>query len=576
MVEPFIVRYECDNSFEVVEAPESRLKPKTGDDEPTPWGTVSWESIQNQCFRGDPRRLARYRDQGRPAQAADVPGSSARVAEKKEVPIIEESPPPEPANPNQEISEPPAKKAKKETPKAPEVAIREPEKIISSSSPIELLSTYAAGGSAIFSDTLEKKSSPFLSSSPFSEDIVKATIAIESYQPVSTKDSYKAAVAKFLDYIKVAEVDDKAFIDPSLTEQIMVGFFVSRIGRVPQLTAKLHWRDVAPATAKTEVSAVIAALRLLGLPPPSFSALHTVFKKSGALRKAPHSEKLPLFANNLDRMWRSLPEMKTEAISVRNFALCVTTYFFMLRGGESRMLRRNQLELLKTHEPQTWRVTLDHSKSDPLVLGKPPPGGSWTGFCSNAFFSEVMDYYLKSFLSSPYPDHLPLFPQVETQTKPHNPADQFSRKAPGAPHLSWRIIPVETFVAGKKKGGFLTTSDRVNKWLKEKLPKIHISTHHTMHSLRVGAATEALSLGASLSQIQAMGHWKSMAVLTYAVDSLSSIEEMTRAFGSKDLVAVNGVIDVKQKIERFLKDDEDGENEDGDDSKGTVPPSLSP
>ena len=67
-----------------------------------------------------------------------------------------------------------------------------------------------------------------------------------------------------------------------------------------------------------------------------------------------------------------------------------------------------------------------------------------------------------------------------------------------------------------------------------------------------------------------------MAVLTYAVDSLSSIEEMTRAFGSKDLVAVNGVIDVKQKIERFLKDDEDGENEDGDDSKGTVPPSLSP
>ena len=255
---PCIVRYECDNSFEVVEAPESRLKPKTGDDEPTPWGTVSWESIQNQCFRGDPRRLARYRDQGRPAQAADVPGSSARVAEKKEVPIIEESPPPEPANPNQEISEPPAKKAKKETPKAPEVAIREPVKIISSSSPIELLSTYAAGGSAIFSDTLEKKSSPFLSSSPFSEDIVKATIAIESYQPVSTKDSYKAAVAKFLDYIKVAEVDDKAFIDPSLTEQIMVGFFVSRIGRVPQLTAKLHWRDVAPATAKTEVSAVIA------------------------------------------------------------------------------------------------------------------------------------------------------------------------------------------------------------------------------------------------------------------------------------------------------------------------------
>ena len=116
---PCIVRYECDNSFEVVEAPESRLKPKTGDEEPTPWGTVSWESIQNQCFRGDPRR----RDQGRPAQAADVPGSSARVAEKKEVPIIEESPPPEPANPNQEISEPPAKKAKKETPKAPEVAI---------------------------------------------------------------------------------------------------------------------------------------------------------------------------------------------------------------------------------------------------------------------------------------------------------------------------------------------------------------------------------------------------------------------------------------------------------------------
>ena len=51
---PCIVRYECDNSFEVVEAPESRLKPKTGDDEPTPWGTVSWESIRNQCFRGEP------------------------------------------------------------------------------------------------------------------------------------------------------------------------------------------------------------------------------------------------------------------------------------------------------------------------------------------------------------------------------------------------------------------------------------------------------------------------------------------------------------------------------------------
>ena len=50
-----------------------------------------------------------------------------------------------------------------------------------------------------------------------------------------------------------------------------------------------------------------------------------------------------------------------------------------------------------------------------------------------------------------------------------------------------------------------------------------------MHSLRVGSATEALYLGASISQIKRMGHWKSLAVLTYAVESLSSIEETTLA-----------------------------------------------
>ena len=336
--DPCIVRYDCDNSFEVIETPDSRLRPNNGDPPPDPWGVVTWDTIQGLCFRGNPRRLARYRH-GRPA-FSDVPGLKARKPQEPEETAT--TPPPSQPVDNDSAIEPPPKK-KKETPLEAPASPPTPPKTLSSSSPTELLSTYAAGGRAIFSDTLELNKSQFSASSSFADDIIKASIKVESYQPESTKESYKAAVARFLDYIRTAEVEDKAFLNPATTERILIGFFVSRIGEVPALATKLHWRAVAPATAKTEVAAVITALRLIGLPPPAFSSLHTVFKKSGAFRKAPHSEKLPLFANNLDRMWRSLPEVKTEAISVRNFALCTTTYFFMLRGGEGlRDMRRGQ------------------------------------------------------------------------------------------------------------------------------------------------------------------------------------------------------------------------------------------
>ena len=91
------------------------------------------------------------------------------------------------------------------------------------------------------------------------------------------------------------------------------------------------------------------------------------------------------------------------------------------------------------------------------------------------------------------------------------------------------------------------------------LKKGGIETHHTMHSLRVGSATEALYLGASISQIKRMGHWKSLAVLTYAVESLSSIEETTKLFGGKELTSLGSVVSIKERIRELLEDDEDGD-----------------
>ena len=313
---------------------------------------------------------------------------------------------------------------------------------------------------------------------------------------------------------------------------------------------------------------------MFGLPPPSFEALITVFRNSGALRKSPHSNKLPLFATTLERMWR-LPDAHTNPFNLRNIALCVTTYFFMLRGCESRQLKRNQLQLLKKEGgEEVWKVTLEYSKSDPLILGSPPPGGSWEGFTSNTFFSKVMSVYLFTFLGLEYPVELPLFPQFDVIHSPKDPQNPFSRRAPGKSGESWLLHPLETRSGGKVRAGYLTTSDTVNKWLKITLRAVGVESHHTMHSLRVGAATEALSLGAPLSQIKIMGHWKSLAVLTYAAESLSSITATTKLFGSKELRSLGPVVDAKEKPPEMVSDEDGDVDADGGPAQSLL--SLSP
>ena len=253
-----------------------------------------------------------------------------------------------------------------------------------------------------------------------------------------------------------------------------------------------------------------------------------------------------------------------------NFAakLGVTAYFFLLRGKEARTLLKKQLERFKPAKEEgseTWKVTLTHSKTDPLILGQLPHGGSWSGFSSNPFLSEVLNFYLQAFLGNDYPSDLPLFPQVDPIAAPADPNNSWSRRVPGHPGKSWLLHPVETISSGKKRDGFLTQSDSVNKWLKTVLAKIDVYSHHTMHSLRVGAATEALALGAPISQIKKMGHWKSMAVMTYALDNLASIEETTRQFGKKEFSMPAGIIDMKDKISKLLEENEDGG---GDDENG--------
>ena len=98
---------------------------------------------------------------------------------------------------------------------------------------------------------------------------------------------------------------------------------------------------------------------------------------------------------------------------------------------------------------------------------------------------------------------------------------------------------------GKTRQGYWTTSDPVNKWLARTI---------TPCTVRVGAATEALSLGTTLSQIKQMGHWKSLAVLTYAV--VTSITDTTKKFGAQELCSFGSVVEVKA--------DDQGLDEDGD------------
>ncbi len=545
--DPCIVNYDIDSSFEVVNDPSKRLRPKTEDEPPPAWGEVSWSDIKNFCFDKDPRELAAYRGIGRQAKPSDVGVFAKQVHRCPR------------EDPEQE-------KRLRLTKPAPDL---EPP------SSLDLLTDYAADKTVIPPTELARKTGVFLSSSPFSLEIARAQIDVETYQPPSTKATYRAAVRKFVDYIRVAQVDPKALASAEALGDVVSGFFVTRIGQAPKAAESLGWKAVAATTAKTEATAIIAVLRLLGAPTPAFATLHTAFKKSGALRTKPHSEKLPLFASNLETIWKGVLEVKTEALSVRNFALCCVTFFFMLRGGESRILKRQQLELIKPEGTQTWKVTLDHSKSDPLILGRPPEGGSWSGFCSNVLLSEVLSFYFKVFLGNDYPPELPLFPQVEVWRCAHNPSDKFSRRAPGAPNTSWKLLPLESTAGGKRKGGPLTTSDPINRWLKETLPKIGITTHHTMHSLR-GAAPEALALGATIPQIKQMGHWKSLAVLTYAVETLTGIEDKTRAFGSKEFQTVGGLIEVnvRDKINTWLAD-ENGEDENGERSSRSGP-STSP
>ena len=257
-------------------------------------------------------------------------------------------------------------------------------------SPTELFSLYRAGTTGCHDSKVKKKMSSFQSASPYAEEITQATLQVETYQPASTKETYRSAVGRFLEYINEAKIQSDAFLDGTSTDDILAGFFVARIGRITTLAKAIGWRAVLPATAKTEVCAIIALLRTFGLPTPAFSSLNLIFQKCGANRKTP-TLKLPLFSSQLELLW-NLPETKINGIFLRNTALCVTTYFFLLRGKEARTLQKNQLERLKPSEKgeETWRVTLTHSKTDPLILGQLPHGGSWSGFSSNTFLLLVL------------------------------------------------------------------------------------------------------------------------------------------------------------------------------------------
>ena len=575
--EPYIVFYQCDQSFEVV-TDLARLRPRLDASPPEPWMTVAWSDIKDLCFSRDPRKLERYKG-GRSPLPEDI-GADANLFQSSS-PLGEttreetKSPPDLHAEPEAFSSatheEPQTSpEGPSDTPppaKRPCVSKGEPHPFSKSfgsrpaptSSPIELFAHYKAGTPTISAQAAEAKASIFENDSSFAEQIIKANIEVELYQPSSTMTTYKGAVSRFLEYINTAKIREQALLSPDDAEQVLLGFFSTRIGLVPPLSAALHWSTVTASTAKGEVSAIVALFRIFGLPTPSTSKLNNTFRKSGALKKPTNSKKLPLFTFALEKLWER-SENKIDPINLRNLCLCVVTYFFMLRGGESRILRRNQLELIREKDgEQTWKISLDHSKSDPPALGVSTPGGSWSGFTSNRFFSSVITHYLEAFLGPSYPPHLPLFPQVDIRHVPHDPSNAFSRRAPCSPSTSWLLHPVETSSGGKMRAGHLTTSDSVNKWLKLSLKKVGIETHHTMHSLRVGSATEALYLGASISQIKRMGHWKSLAVLTYAVESLSSIEETTKLFGGKELTSLGSVVSIKERIRELLEDDEDGD-----------------
>ena len=525
--DPSIVSY-TDTSFEVIfDASRIRVRTPADKDSPAPWGEVAWADIRNLVFKDDPRRLASFRGQGHPPAPGVLPE--------------------EPTTKKLKVAKPPvAPPAPAKVPSLP--AVQTP-----SSSPTELFRFYHAGTPAICTEKMEKKASIFAEGSPFAEDLIRVSTGFALSQQPSTASSYKSTVARFLEFLLAAKIKDEAFMTPEGSEEVLRTFFLARAGFEPKIATHLKWKQVAPATAKAEVSALIALLRMFGLPHPSYASLMSEFGKAGALRKKLHSNKQPLFASTLERLW-ALPEMKTDPFNFRNIALCCVTYFFMLRGGESRVLRRNQLELLKEADGEVWKVTLDSSKTDPPILGMAPPGGSWEGYSSNSLLSKVINIYLNKFLGDSYPPELPLFPQVEIVRSPRDENNPFSRRAIGNPSLSWLLRPHPD----AKRAGHLTTSDSVNKWLGEVLPKVGVSTHHTMHSLRVGSATEALSLGASLSQIKRMGHWKSLAVLTYAAETLSSIVQTTQQFGSREIHSLGGVVDVKSKVKDFLGLDADG------------------
>ena len=533
------VVYYGERSYEVV-LDTSRIRPRKDDLAPAPWADVQWSQIRDYCFYNDPRRLARFKG-GHPPEP---------------IPKADESPTALPGEVVATKAQPMGlQTAKKRKPSAVALVAGEAESILPASTLKELFTLYRDGTTSVSTEAMAKRAEVLEPDAPFTEELLQGSFGLEVYQPQSTKNTYRQAASRFLEFWTTAKVKEEALWEAEGAGRVLILFYSARVGRSPSFATSIGWSPVSPATAKAEATAIIALLRLFGAPPPPFSALKVHFQKTGATRTAQHSEKLPLFATSLEKIW-ALPQTSTDPIAFRNTALCVLTYFFMLRGGEARPLRRNQLTLIKKQPDEVWKLTLDHSKSDPLILDCPPPGGSWTGYTSNKFFSTVMNSYLEVFLGPNYPAELPLFPQVTVVQTPPESTDPFSRRAISAPRSSWLLEPMPTCHGGKTRQGYLTTSDPVNKWLARTLPKISVDTHHTMHSLRVGAATEALSLGTPLSQIKQMGHWKSLAVLTYAVETLTSITDTTKQFGAQELRSFGSVVEVKA--------DDQGLDEDGD------------
>ena len=64
-----------------------------------------------------------------------------------------------------------------------------------------------------------------------------------------------------------------------------------------------------------------------------------------------------------------------------------------------------------------------------------------------------------------------------------------------------------------------------------------------------------------------MGHWRSLAVLIYASDTLASIEKTTSLFGSTKFRLSGGRVDSERILDEFkelVKTDGNGEDEDGE------------